>query len=53
MSVNASILHFDEHLNATVYIGLSILSLAIRETKLEMQLLVGCLQPTEPSVPKA
>ena len=23
MSVNASILHFDEHVNATVYIGLT------------------------------
>lgn len=49
MSVNASILHFEKHLNATVYLGL----IGHQGNKAEnAAFFLCCLQCTEPRVPK-
>lgn len=48
MSVNASILHFEKHLNATVYLGLT----GHQGNEAENSAFLRCLQCTEPRVPK-
>lgn len=49
MSVNASILHFEKHLNATVYLGFT----GHQGNKAEnAEVFLWCLQCREPRVPK-